>query len=137
VRVARRLTQEKLAEQAGLSPSGVSLLERGRQLPRFETVGRLADALGLTLAERVIFEASVEASDSESGSGTDIDAQASTDSLPRELSLFFGREREVAEVRRLLREYRLVTLTGAGGVGKTRLAVEVAQEMTKRVRRGR
>ncbi len=41
---------------------------------------------------------------------------------------FLGREREVAEVRRLLRSSRLVTLTGAGGSGKTRLALQAAAE---------
>jgi predicted ATPase len=45
--------------------------------------------------------------------------------LPAQLTHFVGREREVAEVRRLLGAHRLLTLTGAGGVGKTRLAIEV------------
>ena len=44
---------------------------------------------------------------------------------PAQLTPFIGREREVGEVHRLLRAHRLVTLTGAGGSGKTRLAVEV------------
>ncbi|MGZ8748729.1 MAG: ATP-binding protein, partial [Mycobacterium sp.] len=46
--------------------------------------------------------------------------------LPAQLSSFIGRDAEIAEVAGLLTENRLVTLTGAGGVGKTRLAVEVA-----------
>jgi predicted ATPase/DNA-binding CsgD family transcriptional regulator len=46
--------------------------------------------------------------------------------LPVPLTGFVGRERERADVLRLLGENRLVTLTGAGGVGKTRLAVEIA-----------
>ncbi len=46
--------------------------------------------------------------------------------LPAPLTEFFGRERDRTEVARLVRESRLVVLTGAGGVGKTRLAIEVA-----------
>jgi predicted ATPase len=46
--------------------------------------------------------------------------------LPVPLTRFVGRERERAEVPRLVLANRLVTLVGAGGVGKTRLAVEVA-----------
>jgi predicted ATPase/class 3 adenylate cyclase len=47
--------------------------------------------------------------------------------LPGQLTRFLGREREVAEILGLLEEARLLTLTGPGGTGKTRLAVEVAR----------
>jgi non-specific serine/threonine protein kinase len=47
-------------------------------------------------------------------------------SLPAPLTSFIGREREIAEVRRLLAGTRLLSLTGAGGVGKSRLALQVA-----------
>jgi len=47
--------------------------------------------------------------------------------LPVQLTAFIGREREIADVRALLERARLLTLTGAGGSGKTRLAREVAQ----------
>ena len=49
--------------------------------------------------------------------------------LPAELSAFIGRAREVAEVRALVESCRLVTLTGAGGCGKTRLGLQVAAEL--------
>ncbi|HYB14295.1 MAG TPA: adenylate/guanylate cyclase domain-containing protein [Streptosporangiaceae bacterium] len=49
--------------------------------------------------------------------------------LPAQLSSFIGRAREVAEVRALVESCRLVTLTGAGGCGKTRLGLQVAAEL--------
>lgn len=51
------------------------------------------------------------------------------DNLPTQLTSFIGREREVADVARLLGEQRLVTLSGAGGAGKTRLALQVADDL--------
>jgi predicted ATPase/class 3 adenylate cyclase len=50
--------------------------------------------------------------------------------LPTLLSAFVGREKELAEVRELIRTCRLVTLTGAGGSGKTRLALQAGAELT-------
>ena len=47
--------------------------------------------------------------------------------LPHPVDSFVGRDNEIAELRRLLGDYRLVTLTGAGGIGKTRLAVETGR----------
>lgn len=53
-------------------------------------------------------------------------ADAPRSNLPRAISRFIGREQEIAEVTALVGEHRLVTLTGPGGIGKTRLALEVA-----------
>jgi predicted ATPase/DNA-binding winged helix-turn-helix (wHTH) protein len=50
--------------------------------------------------------------------------------LPAQLTRFIGRDRELAEVVRVVNEKRLVTLTGAAGMGKTRLALEVACQMS-------
>ncbi|TJZ79602.1 LuxR family transcriptional regulator [Rhodococcus oryzae] len=54
--------------------------------------------------------------------------QGKVGNLPLELTSFVGRRHEVTEARRLLSESRLVTLTGIGGVGKTRLALRVAED---------
>ena len=49
--------------------------------------------------------------------------------LPAQVSSFVGREREIKEIRELIQAHRLLTLTGPGGVGKTRLALEVARSL--------
>ncbi|MGO9151919.1 adenylate/guanylate cyclase domain-containing protein, partial [Mycobacterium sp.] len=50
-------------------------------------------------------------------------------SLPVQLTSFVGRDAQLTQLRELLAEHRLVTLTGAGGVGKTRLAIQLAAAM--------
>jgi len=56
--------------------------------------------------------------------------------LPEQLNSFIGREREVAEVKRLLGSTRLLTLTGTGGTGKTRLSLQVAAELLEQFHDG-
>src|SRR6266571_3778176 len=55
-------------------------------------------------------------------------ASRRTGNLPADVTVFVGRRRELAEIRVLLQQARLVTLTGVGGVGKTRLALRVAAD---------
>jgi len=61
---------------------------------------------------------------------------ARPNNLPLQLTSFVGREEEMAEVRGLLGRSRLLTLTGAGGTGKTRLALQVAAEILTEFRDG-
>jgi len=56
--------------------------------------------------------------------------------LPFQLTSFIGREKEIAEVRQELEKHRLVTLTGAGGTGKTRLSLQVAAELIEQFPNG-
>ncbi|MBV9354234.1 MAG: AAA family ATPase [Chloroflexi bacterium] len=58
-----------------------------------------------------------------------LDPRGRQTNLPLQLTTFVGRERELAELERLLATTRLLTLTGAGGVGKTRLVLCLADEM--------
>ena len=57
------------------------------------------------------------------------DAPAVLSNLPNPITSFIGREREIVEIRRLLTETRLLTLTGAGGTGKTRLSLRVVENL--------
>jgi predicted ATPase len=56
--------------------------------------------------------------------------------LPMQLTTFIGREREIAEVKQDLEAHRLVTLTGSGGTGKTRLSLQVAADLLERFDHG-
>src|SRR5579871_10122 len=56
--------------------------------------------------------------------------------LPAQLSSFIGREKELAEIKALLRKTRLLTLTGSGGVGKTRLSLQVGAELLGEFKEG-
>jgi predicted ATPase/DNA-binding XRE family transcriptional regulator len=118
------LTQEELAERAGLSVRGLSDLERGaRRLAYRDTVQRLAEALSLNRRD---LAALLAASGRDKGVARSGPA-SELDSLPIQLTSFVGRAGELAELRSLLESNRLLTLTGAGGTGKTRLAVELGR----------
>lgn len=137
-RLAAGLSQEALAERSGLSTRAISDLERGlRTAPRPETMRMLADALSLPDDQRADFfqaarpELWVRPEDAEER----VDRALSQAQLPRVRSLpipptqLIGREDVVARIRELLGELdvRLITLTGQGGVGKTRLGIAVAE----------
>jgi predicted ATPase/DNA-binding XRE family transcriptional regulator len=125
LRESAGFTQEELATIAGLSVHAVSALERGeRRRPHAETVRALSAALDLTGAAR----------DALVGSARSQAQYAAADeltnaSLPLPLTSLLGRDVDVETLRRWLADpaARLITLIGPGGVGKTRLALELAR----------
>jgi len=125
LRESAGFTQEELATVAGLSVHAISALERGqRRRPQMDTVRALAAALDLTGEGReALFESARAAA-------TDIGVdEASPALLPTDPTDLIGRDDEIARLQRWLARpsYRLITLTGPGGAGKTRLALEIAR----------
>jgi len=120
------LTQEELAARAGegLSARTLRRVERGQTRPYRHTLEALAAALGLGAEDRRALLAAWRALPATPRR----QALEGAETLPLPPTPLIGREREEATVADLLRRdgARLVTLTGPGGVGKTRLALQAA-----------
>jgi predicted ATPase/transcriptional regulator with XRE-family HTH domain len=141
LRGAAGLTQEELAMRADMTAKGLSALERGeRRRPFPHTFRSLADALGLTEEERAALLAAMpprrdEKPQADGGSASDLPTldrpvlDSPQPGLPAPTTPLVGRERELEVVKDLLSRpgTRLLTLTGVGGMGKTRLALEAAR----------
>jgi transcriptional regulator with XRE-family HTH domain len=133
-RLAGGLSQEVLAEQARMSINGIGALERGdRRYPYRETVVLLAKALGLAPAATAQLEAAA-ARPRQPRSGVDgqeasADEPRSATNLPLQRTNLIGRDADIGNLTEMLRDSRLVTLTGAGGVGKTRTALGAGEAL--------
>lgn len=127
------LTQLELSIAVGYSESQISRLEKDERAPdKAVLAARFVPALYLHnepdwTARLMEMAAASHAERAVKGLGTPPKAPAY--SLPIQLTSFIGREREIAEVKRLLSVCRLLTLTGAGGCGKTRLALRVIADL--------
>src|SRR5215471_13646293 len=126
-RMAAGLTQEALAERASLSTRAVSDLERGlSRAPRYDTLDLLTKAMHLEAEPRAaLFAAARPAVAGENAQAAPLQV------LPFPPTALLGREQEIAQALGFLQERGvcLLTVTGPGGVGKTRLALEIAHNL--------
>jgi predicted ATPase/DNA-binding XRE family transcriptional regulator len=129
-RLAAGLTQEELAELARISVRAIGALERGaRRTPHKETLRLLADALNLSEDDQALLFEALRASRRGAVVPSPMaQAAALPKGFPVTLTPLVGREREEAAIAHLLTrdDVRLLTLTGPAGIGKTRLATQVA-----------
>jgi transcriptional regulator with XRE-family HTH domain/tetratricopeptide (TPR) repeat protein len=149
------LTQDELAARSGVSSRSISLLEAGRRRPRMSSVAQLADALDLEAQARTQWfavargqedDAAIQATEGTQSPGSEWagfgserrSARIRPAQLSAGLSDFTGRASLVARLEALLAKTTaeqsggpvvLSAIDGAGGVGKTTLAVHVAQRM--------
>jgi len=125
LREASGFTQDELATISGLSVHAVSALERGeRRRPQLETVRALATAFDLSPDDREALLASAREKSPEAPAAEDCPGMP----LPLPLTPLIGREADLRILRHWTAdpEVRLVTLVGPGGVGKTRLCLELS-----------
>jgi transcriptional regulator with XRE-family HTH domain/tetratricopeptide (TPR) repeat protein len=134
------MTQEQLAEHAGLSPRSISDLERGIHVTaRRETTQLLADALCLTGSARAAFEAAARGRPAVGGSMPGIQAggvAVATRTLPRDTGSFIGREPELHQLVSAVADHvrsgwvaGIYPIGGMAGIGKTAFAVHAAHQL--------
>ena len=132
-RIEANLSQEALAARAGLSTRVIIDLERGlKQKPRFDTLERLSDALSLSAQQQALLRASARPEMTPLPSASRSVPVSYINNLPQAPASLIGREEErlfaVASLRST--STRLLTITGPGGVGKTRLAMQMAEDLS-------
>src|SRR5574341_24265 len=137
-RKALDLTQQILADRVGCSLAAIKKIEAAERRPSRQIAERMADVLGVPRDQRTIFlecARGIRPVDQlllAREAVTSTPAETATPlphNLPMHLTSFIGRESELEEVKRLLLSTRLLTLTGPGGTGKTRLALHLAGDM--------
>lgn len=142
-RKALDLTQQQLAQQIGCSPSLIFKIESDERRPSRQMADLLANKLDIPADQRALFlktarqEKSADALDAIPPLATGEAAPASEarhSHLPAPPTPLIGRDHELAIIPNQLLEpaCRLLTLTGHGGIGKTRLAIEVGRALEPR-----
>ena len=127
-RRALDLTRQAFADQVGCAEVTLRRIEAGRLKPSKELASILLEKLDIPKAEWpqwISFARGV----SDFPLSSIPTSKKSLTNLPAPLTTFIGREKAQSKVIRLISKHRLITLTGAGGVGKTRLSIKVGEQV--------
>jgi non-specific serine/threonine protein kinase len=132
------LTQQQLAAKLHCSTIALKKIEAEERRPSAQMVEGIAEILNIPLRERTSFLRFARG-DWQSAPTVQIEDtpwRVPRINLPIPSTSFIGREKEVEEIIQLVNKNRLVTLTGAGGVGKTRLAIQSSNKMQSNFKDG-
>lgn len=135
-RMALDLTQAALARLVGCAAVTIKKIERDERRPSRTMAKRLAECLEIPESEHAAFircslgEAALSRLPLPAAPVRAV-TPAPAHNLPAPPTRFIGRERDIAQVKALLAKYALVTLTGSGGVGKTRLSLRLAEDLVQ------
>jgi predicted ATPase/DNA-binding XRE family transcriptional regulator len=134
-RLGLGLTQDQLAQQINCSTSALRKFESEERRPSAETVKQLADIFNIPPEERKSFlrfargDWQAFAGGEAENAPWRLSNNDGQSNLPSLFTSFIGRGKEQSEVINLLKKNRLVTLAGAGGIGKTRLVIQVGHQL--------
>ena len=130
LRKREEFTQRELALLVGYSDTQISRLEQNQRVPDAATLRALfVPALHLDHELQWVERLLELAKQARLGDSSETGKKLTTNNLPALLTTFIGRENEQTEILQLLRTHRLVTLTGSGGVGKTRMSLKVGGQV--------
>jgi predicted ATPase/DNA-binding XRE family transcriptional regulator len=124
------LTQKTFANRVGCAEITVRRMEADEYKPSKELALTLFEKLGIPEAERPQWVSFARGMSSLPDPATP-QVNKPNSNLPVSLTSFIGRGKEQADVIQLLSKHRLVTLTGSGGVGKTRFALKVGEQVVE------
>jgi predicted ATPase len=130
LRKREELTQRELAIQVGYSDTQISRLEQNQRVPDAATLTALfVPALHLEHEPQWVERLLELAQQARLGDLSETGTKLTANNLPALLTTFIGREKEQAEILQRIGTHRLVTLTGSGGVGKTRISLKVGGQV--------
>ena len=125
------LSRQALADRAGCAEITLRRIESGTLRPSKELAHILLEQIGIPASERDRWIPYARGLSGHPDQSAVRESAGTLSNLPVFLTSFVGRAREITAINHLLSKYRLVTMTGSGGVGKTRLAEKIGEQVSE------